>query len=418
MTKEQLEKWRSLGFPFDEFYDTVAKDKVEELSILQVSSKITSLENRVAIVEVKIALSAQINSRQSLKVISKNKSYLVFQDSNATIQNLNLYYSNVIIELDIPSKEKDYEINIQLFEVGKLIGTESVIVNLKDESEKSPESSGNGITMEELSLIFTTATEETKKEVLDAFNEGVDYFQINNCLRKAHFFAQVLKEVGSNIDIKKPESLNYPTDGLINGSWISRGEAKDWVKGNVETSKGGYYKKGKTSRIDYSYTQNHPEIAELYGRKDLNKYNDRGIQSANSEMLANYVYGNRKDLGNGPPETGDGNKFRGKGMLQLTGRSNYETVDVELKKFNKDLDILTDPDQIISDIRLAVLSAMAYWKVNKINDKIQKDKADSVVSKVTNVINSGEDASNKKRRVDNYSQITKKVFNVEKCDLK
>ncbi|MFT3793655.1 glycoside hydrolase family 19 protein [Flavobacterium sp.] len=416
MTKEQLEKWRNLGFPFDEFYDTIAKDKVEELSILNVSSKIKSLENRVATVEVKITLTAQINSKQSIKVTSKDKSYLIYQNSNATIQELNIYYSEVIIELDIPSEEKDYEIIVQLFEVEKLIGKKSVVVKIKDEKQSSARSSDNAITMDELSLIFTTATEETKEEVLDAFNEGVDYFKIDNCLRKAHFFAQVLKEVGSNINIKRPESLNYPADGLINGSWIAKGKTKDWVKGDVGTNKGGYYTKGKTAYIDLSYTQRHPEIAELYGRKDLNKYNDRGIQSANSEMLANHVYANR--LGNGAPETGDGNKFRGKGMLQLTGRTNYEMVDAELKKFDEDLDILTDPDEIISDVRLAVLSAMAFWKAKNINDKIKKDKADSVVGKVTNLINSGEDASNKKRRLDNYTQITKKVFNVEKCELK
>jgi putative chitinase len=45
------------------------------------------------------------------------------------------------------------------------------------------------------------------------------------------------------------------------------------------------------------------------------------------QKLANYVYAHR--LGNGPPASGDGWRFRGGGWLQTTGRSNYAEVGLE-----------------------------------------------------------------------------------------
>ncbi len=38
---------------------------------------------------------------------------------------------------------------------------------------------------------------------------------MNNCLSKAHFFAQVLEEVGKKIEVKDGESLNYHSDILF-----------------------------------------------------------------------------------------------------------------------------------------------------------------------------------------------------------
>lgn len=283
----------------------------------------------------------------------------------------------------------------------------------KKEEEENKCERCTKLTKEELKAIFTSASDDTLNKVLEAFNEGMKYFEINTCLRKAHFFAQALKEVGPSFTIKVPESLNYRTDGLINGYWYIAGS--DWVKGDINKKKGGYFEKGtKKATINFSYTKKHPEVAEKYGRKDLNKYGDGGVQKANSELLANYLYANR--LGNGNPESGDGSKFRGKGLIQLTGRSNYENVNEEMQKFDSSLeDILKNPNKILTDVKLATLSAMGFWKVNKINNVIGKDTSDNVVYLVTNIVNSAEDVSNKLKRYNNFKDITKKTFKVNDC---
>jgi putative chitinase len=95
------------------------------------------------------------------------------------------------------------------------------------------------------------------------------------------------------------------------------------------------------------------------------------------EKIANHVYANR--MGNGYETSGDGWKFRGRGMIQLTGRTNYTSFSNATGKnavFNPD--ILSTPEG-------AAESAAWYWKERNIN---QAADADAVL-KVTKLINGG-----------------------------
>lgn len=74
------------------------------------------------------------------------------------------------------------------------------------------------------------------------------------------------------------------------------------------------------------------------------------------EIASGKKYEGRKDLGNTYP--GDGVKFKGRGLIQLTGRSNYR--DVSLALF-KDLRLLTTPD-ILAQPKYAVQSACWFWQ--------------------------------------------------------
>ncbi|WP_153130566.1 glycoside hydrolase family 19 protein [Dechloromonas hortensis] len=79
----------------------------------------------------------------------------------------------------------------------------------------------------------------------------------------------------------------------------------------------------------------------------------------NEERLANYVYANR--LGNGDARSGDGYKYRGRGLIQVTGRSNYAACAKAL-----DLDLLNDPGLLIQP-QYAALSAAWFWNSRGLN---------------------------------------------------
>ena len=81
----------------------------------------------------------------------------------------------------------------------------------------------------------------------------------------------------------------------------------------------------------------------------------------NPERIANLVYANR--MGNGDVASGDGFKFAGKGVIQLTGKTNYAACSQYLFK---DTSLVTDPQNLL-DPQIALLSAIWFWKSNALD---------------------------------------------------
>jgi putative chitinase len=141
-----------------------------------------------------------------------------------------------------------------------------------------------------------------KNNYLEAFRNGqatLDRYEISNTpLRVAHFIAQIIHECGGlTIEF---ENLNY-TASRLPEVWPSRFK---------------------------------PE-----GNLDPNEY------ARNPEKLANNVYGGR--MGNTEP--GDGFKYRGRGLLQLTGKESYAEATKILKKINPLApDFVVSPDEVMS----------------------------------------------------------------------
>jgi len=104
------------------------------------------------------------------------------------------------------------------------------------------------------------------------------------------------------------------------------------------------------SRLEENLNYSADRLVAVWPRRFPNA--DRARPYArNPEGLANYVYGGR--MGNTEP--GDGYKFRGRGLIQITGRSNYELVQ-ELTG----VPVINNPD-LLTEPGPALLSALAWW---------------------------------------------------------
>lgn len=113
----------------------------------------------------------------------------------------------------------------------------------------------------------------------------------------------------------------------------------------------------------------------------------------NPEALANRVYANR--LGNGTAGSGDGWRYRGRGLLQITGRANYDEAGRALG-----LALLQEPDRLLEPVN-AARSAAWFWQTRGLNalaDDRSDDDDDGDFVSITKIINGGTTGLSERRR--------------------
>lgn len=236
----------------------------------------------------------------------------------------------------------------------------------------------------EIARVFTQSTPEKRQALKDAFNEGNRYFGLITCQQKAHFFAQVLQEIGAAIDIKYGENLSYRVEQLPEQFGAFR------VKGTMKPN----------------------ELAYRYGainNKNKHLFPNMEPQFANQEMIANIAYANR--YGNGGIESGDGWKYRGGGILQITFKSNYARVNKAIKKYYPEFNIEIDSSNI-NNIREGTIASMAYWL-----DFGCKKEADAGINRknldaIVDIINKNTPSRNERW---NNLKLMMEIFNVDGC---
>ena len=182
------------------------------------------------------------------------------------------------------------------------------------------------LSLETLQAIMPKASVDHLTKYLDALNEEMLKAQIDTPLRVAHFIAQLAHESGS---------FKYHTENLNYSAKALRGVF------------------GKYFPTD--------EGAEAYARQP--------------EYIANRVYANR--MGNGDESSGEGWKYRGRGLIQLTGKENYTRCGEALG-----LDLVERPEQVAEDPHVAVAAAAWFWNQRKLNDHADEDDVTTITKRI------------------------------------
>jgi len=100
------------------------------------------------------------------------------------------------------------------------------------------------------------------------------------------------------------------------------------------------------------------------------------------EVASGRAYEGRRDLGNIEP--GDGVRFKGRGLIQLTGRANYKEY-TSRNRFDKD--VLENPELVATDHDLCVDVAGWYWSSRNLNELADQDKLEAVTRRINGGLN-------------------------------
>ena len=194
-------------------------------------------------------------------------------------------------------------------------------------------------------------SEDALNSFVASFGQWAYTFGITEPKRIAAYLSNVLVE--SNYLRSDSENLNYSAEGLM----------KTWP-----------------SRFDRAK-------AEAYAR--------------NPEKIANYVYANR--YGNGNEASGDGWRYRGRGLIQLTFKANYES-------FSKyDLctkDVVKNPDSV-AQFPLNQIAAMWYWEQHNLNEKADNSDTEAIRRAINGGLNGYADVMVLYRRLEKELGIKK-----------
>ena len=205
------------------------------------------------------------------------------------------------------------------------------------------------ININHLRAIMPNAPQDTLEVFNEYYNRHAESFGITTATRAAGFLSQIAVE---SMELRATvENLNYSANGLL-----------------------------KTFPRYFSAT-----TAAAYARKP--------------QKIANRVYANR--MGNGNEASGDGWRFRGRGLIQLTGRSNY--LEYQNSGFCRG-SVIMHPE-LLEKYPGALKSAMWYWLSHGLN--AIADRGD--VTAMTRAINGGLNGLDDRKR---YYERAKKAFNL------
>jgi putative chitinase len=190
-------------------------------------------------------------------------------------------------------------------------------------------------------IVAAGVKQATAEKWADAVANACAEFSISTPQRIAGFLSQCAHESGGFERLQ--ENLNYSADGMA-GIWPKRFA----VLGPD----------GKPVKKD--------------GKNQPNKF--ALALHRKPEMIANVVYSNR--MGNGPTESGEGWKYRGRGLKQLTGKDNHRACSAGLG-----VDLVSNPDLLLEPV-YAARSAAWFWSTNKCNAFADAEDIEGLTRKI------------------------------------
>ena len=188
------------------------------------------------------------------------------------------------------------------------------------------------ITASQLVAVFPQS-KSVAQQYADLFNELFPNYGITTRERVAGFISQVGHE--SMGFTRLVENLNYSAHGLA-ATWKNR------------------YSTGKMVLVEGRKVPEPNMLALSLHRRP--------------EAIANNCYADR--MGNGPEASGDGWKFRGRGLLMITGKFNYSRIAKATG-----LDLLKNPE-LLEQPRNATVASLIHWDTERLN--VHCDKRDLV----------------------------------------
>lgn len=242
--------------------------------------------------------------------------------------------------------------------------------------------------------------DKLKKEV-DAKGQSDAKVKAEEAAWQSKSIADRFKDVAKNLfkaspfgfmlDKLLPDSIKEAGSNLINDIGNAAGNlweaGKEYVTqgvtGNLSASKEKYRDAIWAEMAKNGITSKN-EVAAFLSQIATETGNLKWLE----EIASGAAYEGRRDLGNTQP--GDGRRFKGRGLIQLTGRANYE----RFAKYAGRPDIMQNPQLVSQDPTLAVQSAIFYWNTRKgLREAAQRGDID----KVSRLVNGGTNGLKERR---------------------
>lgn len=236
---------------------------------------------------------------------------------------------------------------------------------LEEFFEEEEEEIDCNITVEHLNQLFPNSTADVRNKLLEMINDVADDFDINTKDKICHFLAQTGAETGGLTSLNKTENLNYTTSSRL-----------------VEV------------------------FPNTFSLTDPTKINPTNYTN-NPQALANLIYCCK--YGNGNEASGDGWKYRGRGVIQLTWKGNYDGYVSFLSNLGLSW-TYDNPNDLENVYQHSISSGMWFFKKNVL-DKMEID-ANTTSNMVTKKINRYAPKDTKVIR-ENYLILAKSIINCQ-----